>query len=170
MAYTFLQKAGIGIGRSRFEEELLAEAGAVRAAAEAAGVALELPVDHVCAAEFSADAKPSVHGPDVPPDLMALDIGPKTVEKFRARIAAAKTIVWNGPMGVFEFPAFAEGTRAIARAVADSDAWSVVGGGDSVAAVEQVGVEDRISHVSTGGGASLELLEGRVLPGVAALA
>jgi phosphoglycerate kinase len=169
MAYTFLKKAGVGIGDSRCEGDLLAEAGAVRADAAAAGIALELPRDHVCAAKLEAGAKGTVHGPDIPDGLMGLDIGPQTIAAYRARIEAARTIVWNGPMGVFEMPQFAEGTRALALAIADSDAWSVVGGGDSVAAVEQVGVADRISHVSTGGGASLELLEGRLLPGIAAL-
>ena len=130
---------------------------------------LLLPVDHVCAAELSADSPPSVHGPEIPDDLMGLDIGPATIENYRAVIARAKTIVWNGPMGVFEMPAFRQGTEAIARAVAAADAWSLVGGGDSVAAVELLGVTAGIDHVSTGGGASLELLEGKTLPGIAAL-
>ncbi len=169
MAYTFLAQDGTAIGASRCEPDLFEQAAAIRARAAARGVRLLLPSDHVCAAEFKADAAASVHGPAIPDGLMALDIGPATVAAFTEEIAAAKTIVWNGPMGVFEMPAFAAGTEAVARAVADSAAFSVVGGGDSVAAVEQVGVQDRVGHVSTGGGASLELLEGKTLPGIAAL-
>jgi len=170
MAYTFLAQQAIGIGTSMCEPELFEQAARVRERAAAKGVRLLLPSDHVCAAEFRADAPSSIHGPMVPDGLMALDIGPQTVTAFAEEIARARTIIWNGPMGVFEMPAFRKGTEAVARAVADSDAWSVVGGGDSVAAVELLGLADRISHVSTGGGASLELLEGKVLPGVAALA
>ena len=170
MAYTFLAAAGIGIGKSRCEADLLDKAREVRAMCAKKGVDLLLPVDHVCADRFAADAKPSIHGPGIPDDLMALDIGPQSIAAFRAAIAGAKTVIWNGPMGVFEMEAFRKGTEAIAHAVADSAAFSVVGGGDSVAAVELCGVQERIGHVSTGGGASLELLEGRVLPGVAALA
>ena len=119
--------------------------------------------------KFKADAPASVHGPDVPSDLMALDIGPASIEKYRSAIAGAKTIVWNGPMGVFEMEAFRKGTEAVALAVAEAAAWTLVGGGDSVAAAELLGITDRLDHVSTGGGASLELLEGKVLPGIAAL-
>ncbi len=169
MACTFLKQQGVGIGRSLCEDGLLAEAGAALAAAKQRGVNLQLPLDHICAAQLDAGSVPSVHGPDVPVDLMALDIGPETVKSYRSTIATAKTIVWNGPMGVFELPAFREGTNAIAQAVADADAWSLVGGGDSVAALELLGVTARINHVSTGGGASLELLEGKTLPGIAAL-
>jgi len=169
MAYTFLKQQGIGIGSSLCEDSLLAEAGAALAAAKANDVELLLPVDHVCAAELTADSPPSVHAPQIPDDLMGLDIGPATIESYRAVIARAKTIVWNGPMGVFELPAFRAGTEAIAQAVAAADAWTLVGGGDSVAAVELLGVTASIDHVSTGGGASLELLEGRTLPGIAAL-
>ncbi|MEM7205141.1 MAG: phosphoglycerate kinase [Planctomycetota bacterium] len=170
MAYTFLRAAGVGIGTSLFEPDLLDDARAIRARAAEKGVTLGLPVDHVCAAEFAATAPTSEHGPAVPDGLMGLDIGPQTVAAYRAEVARARTIVWNGPMGVFEMEAFAAGTFAVARAVADSEAFSVVGGGDSVAAVEKAGLADRIDHVSTGGGASLELLEGKTLPGVAALA
>ena len=134
-----------------------------------AGKEILLPTDHVCAAEFKADAETSVHEIEIPDGLMALDIGPETTKRYAAALADAKTIVWNGPMGVFEMEAFRKGTDAVAHAVADSAGFSVVGGGDSVAAVEQTGVADRIDHVSTGGGASLELLEGKELPGVAAL-
>jgi phosphoglycerate kinase len=169
MAYTFLKQQGVAIGKSRCETELLEEAGKVVEAARARGVKLLLPTDHVCAATFAEDAKPSVHGPGIPDDAMGLDIGPKSIDAFRAAIATAKTIVWNGPMGVFEWAAFAKGTEGVARAVAASKGFSVVGGGDSVAAIEQFGLEGDIDHVSTGGGASLELLEGRTLPGVAAL-
>jgi len=169
MAYTFLRQQGVDVGASLCETDLLDEARAVRERCAHQGVTLCLPVDHVCAAEFRADAEASVHGPGVPGGLMALDIGPRSIEQFAAEIANARTIVWNGPMGVFEMAAFRRGTEAVGRAVADSDCWSVVGGGDSVAAVELLGVADRISHVSTGGGASLELLEGKTLPGIAAL-
>ncbi|MFO1051802.1 MAG: phosphoglycerate kinase [Planctomycetota bacterium] len=170
MAYTFLAQGGIAIGKSRCEKELLDKAKEVRELCAARKVELLLPVDHVCADRFAADAKPAIHGPGIPDELMGLDIGPQSIARFRAAIAKAKTVVWNGPMGVFEMESFRKGTEAIAHAVADSAAFSVVGGGDSVAAVELCGVAGRIDHVSTGGGASLELLEGQVLPGIAALA
>jgi phosphoglycerate kinase len=169
MAYTFLAQMGWKVGKSLVEEELLAEAGRVLAQAKAAGKEIVLPQDHVCAAEFKADSPASVHAGDIPDHLMGLDIGPQSVRNCIAALQGAKTIVWNGPMGVFEMDAFSKGTEAVAKAVASSGAFSVVGGGDSVAAVEKMGVVDSISHVSTGGGASLELLEGKVLPGVAAL-
>ena len=130
---------------------------------------LLLPVDHVCAAELEADSPASVHTGDIPDGLIGLDIGPKTVQSYTGALEGAKTIVWNGPMGVFEMAAFCKGTEAVAHAVASSGAFTVVGGGDSVAAAEKLGITARLSHVSTGGGASLELLEGKVLPGVAAL-
>lgn len=170
MAYTFLAQAGIGVGTSKCEKDLLDRAREVRELCAKRKVQLLLPVDHVCADKFAADAKASVHGPAIPDGLMALDIGPKSVELFRAAIARARTVLWNGPMGVFEMEAFRKGTEAIARAVAESKAFTVVGGGDSVAAAELCGVAQKLSHVSTGGGASLELLEGQVLPGIAALA
>ncbi|MHC4516737.1 MAG: phosphoglycerate kinase [Planctomycetota bacterium] len=169
MAYTFLKQQGIPIGRSRCEDDVLDAARDALAAAKQQAVELMLPRDHVCANEIADSAQPSVHGPQIPDDLMGLDIGPQTIESYRTVIAKAKTIVWNGPMGVFELPAFRSGTEAIARAVAESEAWSLVGGGDSVAAVELLGVADKIDHVSTGGGASLQLLEGKTLPGLAAL-
>jgi phosphoglycerate kinase len=169
MAYTFLAEQGVPIGRSLCERDLVAKAAEVRARARAREVPLLLAQDHVCAAECAAGVPTTVHGPGVPEGAMALDIGPRTIEAFRAPIASAGTIVWNGPMGVFEIPEFRAGTEAIARAVAAAKGFSLVGGGDSVAAVEQLGVADRIDHVSTGGGAGLELLEGRILPGVAAL-
>lgn len=170
MAYTFQAAQGVATGKSRVEEDKLALAGRLLDAAERRNVPLLLPVDHICAAEFSADAQPvEVKERAIPADLMALDIGPKTVSMFTERIRAAKTVLWNGPMGVFEMKLFSEGTFAVARALAESDATTVIGGGDSAAAVHAAGVADRISHVSTGGGASLELLEGARLPGVAAL-
>ena len=169
MAYTFLRHQGVEIGDSMCEDDLLDDAGQVLTTAEEKGVRLLLPVDHVCAAEFKADAPTSVQGPAIPAGTMALDIGPKTVALFGAEIAAAKTLVWNGPMGVFEMPAFRAGTETIAKAVAASDSWSLVGGGDSVAAVEMLGVAESIDHVSTGGGASLALLSGKPLPGLTAL-
>jgi phosphoglycerate kinase len=169
MAYTLLRQQGIPVGKSLVEPELLDEAKRVKELAQQKGVQLLLPVDHVCAAEVKADSLPSVHGPGIPDGLMGLDIGPKTIAAYCKAIAGSKTIVWNGPMGVFEIDAFEKGTEAVARAVAASQAFSVVGGGDSVAAVEKFGLEGRIGHVSTGGGASLELLEGKVLPGIEAL-
>ncbi|MBX3463101.1 MAG: phosphoglycerate kinase [Planctomycetes bacterium] len=173
MAYTFLVRQGRKVGRSLVEADLVEAAGRVLAQAEAAGKQLLLPDDHVCAAEFNADAAASVHAGDIPDDLMGLDIGPATVRRYVAALGGARTVVWNGPMGVFELDAFCKGTEAVAMAVAAATAagaFTVVGGGDSVAAAEKLHITDKLSHVSTGGGASLELLEGKVLPGVAALA
>ena len=147
-------------------------ATAALAKAKAKGVKLLLPIDHVLADKFAADAKTQLFSGDgpFPADLMALDIGPATIDLFADEIADARTILWNGPMGVFELAPFAHGTNAIATVVAaNEEATSIVGGGDSVAAVHQAGVADRITHISTGGGASLEFLEGKTLPGVAAL-
>lgn len=173
MAYTFLKADGHPIGKSLVEDDKLDLAKRLREEAQKKKFALLLPVDHVVGAEFKPDTGTktvSVH--DTPDGWMGLDIGPKTIETYKQKIAGAKTIVWNGPMGVFEMPAFAKGTLAIAKAVADATtagATSIVGGGDSVAAVHQSGVADKISHISTGGGASLEFLGGRKLPGVEAL-
>ena len=170
MAYTFLKAQGHAVGTSRVEEDKLSLANDLLAKAAAKKLAIELPSDHVCATEFAATAKPvAVASVDIPPQLMGLDIGPQTCERFAAILERAATIFWNGPMGVFEWDAFSHGTMAVANAVADSRAVSVVGGGDSVAALTQSGRTADINHVSTGGGASLEMLEGRVLPGVAAL-
>jgi phosphoglycerate kinase len=170
MAYTFLKAQGRTVGTSLVEDDFAATASAFLDKAKKAGVEILLPVDHLVAAEFVETAKAElVDGIDIPAGTMSLDIGPKSIALFRDRIAKAKTIVWNGPMGVFEFPAFAKGTEEIAKAVAASKGITVVGGGDSVAAVNQFGLADRITHVSTGGGASLELLEGKQLPGVVAL-
>src|SRR5579883_765497 len=172
MAYTFLKAQGQEIGKSLLEADKLDLAKQLLAEAQQRKVKFLLPIDHVVASQVAADAvtrKIGV-GEVIPADQMALDIGLKTVELFSEEIDRAKTIVWNGPMGVFEMPPFAAGTNAIARAVADNaDAITIVGGGDSVAAVKKAGVQDRITHISTGGGASLEFLEGKVLPGVEAL-
>lgn len=169
MAYTFLKAQGHEIGKSLFEADKVELATKLLDDAKARGLKFLLPVDHVVADKFDANAKPETVT-EIPPDKLALDIGPKTVELFSAEIAKARTIVWNGPMGVFEFDHFAKGTRAIAKAVATTaGATSIVGGGDSVAAVHDAGVADKITHISTGGGASLEFLEGKKLPGVEAL-
>ncbi len=173
MAYTFFKAQGIGIGKSLVEDDKVELARRILADAKARGFRLMLPSDHVVASEFKADAKTQVLPvTQIPEGWMGLDIGPQTVAAFRAELMRAKTIVWNGPMGVFEMPAFAKGTLGVAEAVAaatDGGATSIVGGGDSVAAVHQAGVADKISHISTGGGASLEFLAGEKLPGVEAL-
>ncbi|MCR5732671.1 MAG: phosphoglycerate kinase [Sphaerochaetaceae bacterium] len=170
MAYTFLKVQGHEIGKSLFEEDYIETAKAFLAKAAEKGVKVILPVDHVCAAEFNENAAPVVvDGADVPADLLGMDIGPKTVAMIVDAVKSAKSVVWNGPMGVFEFAAFAKGTEEVAKALAASDAISVVGGGDSVAAINKFGLADKISHVSTGGGASLEFLEGKTLPGIKAL-
>jgi phosphoglycerate kinase len=172
MAYTFLRAKGQNTGKSLVEADKIEVAKQALEKAQQRGVRFLLPVDHVLADKFAPDAKTKLFSgnEDFPADWMALDIGPKTIELFSKEIASAKTIVWNGPMGVFEMPAFAKGTTAIAKAVAaNTRATSIVGGGDSVAAVHQAGVADKISHISTGGGASLEFLEGKKLPGVEAL-
>lgn len=173
MAYTFLKSEGVPVGKSLLESDKLDLAKKILTDAKAGGRKLLLPVDHVTAPEFKADAPAtSCDVKATPADRMGLDIGPETRTAYAAEIAKAKTIVWNGPMGVFEMPAFAKGTLEVAKAVAgatDAGATSIVGGGDSVAAVHQSGVTNRISHISTGGGASLEFLGGRKLPGVEAL-
>ena len=170
MAYTFSKAQGGEIGNSLLEADKLDYALEMIQKAKDKGVKLLLPVDTVCAKEFAADAEPmTVEAGKIPADRMGLDIGPKTVELFCGAVKDAGTIVWNGPMGVFEFPAFAVGTKAMAKALAESGAVTIIGGGDSAAAAEQLGFADRITHISTGGGASLEFLEGRELPGVACL-
>ena len=170
MAYTFIKAMGGTVGTSLLEADWLDYCNEMMAKAKEKGVKLLLPVDTLCAAEFSADAKPElVDTMAIPDDRMGMDIGPKTIELFSAAVQDAGTVIWNGPMGVFEFPAFAEGTRALAKALADTDAITIVGGGDSAAAVAQLGYADKMTHISTGGGASLEFLEGKELPGVACL-
>jgi phosphoglycerate kinase len=170
MAYTFLKAEGIEVGKSKVEDDKLESARALLDAARSSGKKFLLPSDHVVAEKFDAAAPAEVvHGVSIPADRIGLDIGPATRARYAQEIAGAKTIVWNGPMGVFEMPQFAEGTLAIAKAVAAASAVSIVGGGDSVAAVKKMGVADKISHISTGGGASLEFLSGLTLPGVAAL-
>ena len=169
MAYTFLKAQGHTIGKSLLEEDRLDYAREMVAKAEEKGVKLLLPLDNLCAAEFSASAEAVPSSQNVPDGFMGMDIGPKTVEAYSAAVKGAGTVVWNGPMGVFEFENFAEGTRAVARALAESGAITIVGGGDSAAAVEQLGFADKMTHISTGGGASLEFLEGKNLPGVACL-
>ncbi|MCA1849388.1 MAG: phosphoglycerate kinase, partial [Actinobacteria bacterium] len=167
MCFTFFRAQGYEIGNSLLEEDYLEEAERLM---DEAGDKLVLPVDVVVADALEEGAEGKTVGVDeIPPDKMGLDIGPRTVELFEGHISGAKTIFWNGPMGVFEIDAFAKGTEGVARAVAESNATSVIGGGDSVAAVRKLGLEDRMSHISTGGGASLEYVEGKELPGVAAL-
>ena len=170
MAYTFAKAQGGSIGKSLCEDDKLDYARQMIAKAQEKGVKLLLPTDTVAATEFAADAESRVVPTDaIPDDMEGLDIGPETVRLFCDAVRGAGTVVWNGPMGVFEFEKFAAGTRAMAQALADSGAVTIVGGGDSAAAVEQMGFADRITHISTGGGASLEFLEGKELPGVACL-
>jgi len=170
MAFTFYKAQGKEIGKSLLDEAGLDLTRNAVAKARELGVNLVLPVDVVVATEFANDAERKVVSVDnIPADWMGLDIGPKSIELFKQVIDEAKTIVWNGPMGVFEMPNFAVGTRAIAEALANASATTIIGGGDSAAAVEQMGFADKMSHVSTGGGASLEFLEGKELPGVVAL-
>ena len=170
MAFTFLAALGYGVGRSLLEADRLEAARAILARARSLGLRVRLPVDVVAApAPDSADGIRTVGVREIPDELMGLDLGPLTVAQFGAALQGAKTVVWNGPMGVFEKPAFAAGTLGVARAVAGSGAFSVIGGGDTIAAIRQAGVTDRIGYISTAGGAFLEFLEGRTLPGVAAL-
>lgn len=170
MAYTFMKAQGYEIGKSLLDEEGIAVAETVMKKASEKGVALLLPEDTVVADAFAADANSKVVGVGgIDAEWMGLDIGPKTIEKFCAAVKEAKMIVWNGPLGVFEMEKFAKGTRAVADAVAASKGVTIIGGGDTAAAVTQFGLDAKMSHVSTGGGASLEMLEGKVLPGVAAL-
>ncbi len=169
MAYTFLKAQGHSIGGSLVEEDLIDTAKQILADAKAKGVNFMLPTDNLAADKFDNDADVQVVGVEIPEGRMALDVGPDTVKAYAAEIAKAKTVVWNGPMGCFEMPTFAKGTFGVCEAVAASDAISIIGGGDSVAAVNQSGLADKMSHISTGGGASLEYLEGKVLPGVEAV-
>lgn len=170
MAYTFLAAKGYKIGKSLFEKEKLHTAKRILERAETRNISLILPVDHVIASACDANAIPkNTTDANVPEDMMGLDIGPRTQVAFSYIISTARTVFWNGPMGVFELAPFAKGTFALAKAIADSKSNSVVGGGDSVAAVKQSGLADKIGHISTGGGASLEFIEGKKLPGIKAL-
>ncbi|HZK19523.1 MAG TPA: phosphoglycerate kinase [Treponemataceae bacterium] len=173
MAYTFLKAQGHTIGKSLVEDDFIETAKQLLTAAAAKGVKIILPIDHIGAEDFSPNAKAvAIDATDIPANLMAMDVGPKTLQIYTETIGTAKSIVWNGPVGVFEFEAFAKGTSSVAHMVADATtngAISVVGGGDSVAAVNTFNLADKMSHVSTGGGASLEYLEGKTLPGIAVL-
>ena len=174
MAYTFLKAKGYGVGKSLLDETKIDYCKDMMAKAEAKGVKLLLPVDTVCIKDFpdpidAAVETVTVDADAIPADMEGCDIGPKTRELFANAVKGAKTVIWNGPMGVFENPTLAAGTLAVAQAMADSDAVTIIGGGDSAAAVEQMGLGDKMTHISTGGGASLEYLEGKVLPGVACL-
>ncbi len=174
MAFTFLKAKGYGIGKSLLDESKIDYCKDMMKKAEEKGVQLLLPVDTVCIKDFPSpiDAPVEtlvVNASQIPDDMEGCDIGPKTAELFAGAVKAAKTVIWNGPMGVFENPTLAAGTLAVAKAMAESDAVTIIGGGDSAAAVEQMGLGDKMTHISTGGGASLEYLEGKVLPGVAAL-
>jgi len=170
MAYTFLKAFGYNIGRSLLEEDKIELAKSLMEKAANKGITLMLPQDVVVAKEFKNDTEfRTVNIDSIPDDMEGLDIGEKTIKQFTEIIKSAKTIVWNGPAGVFEMENFNKGTYAIAKAMTESNATTIIGGGDSAAAVEKAGLADKITHVSTGGGASLELLEGKVLPGIAAI-
>jgi phosphoglycerate kinase len=171
MAYTFLKSRGVAIGRSLVEDDKLDAARTIEASAAKRGIRFELPIDHVVTDRLEAGAASEVLAIDDPSigSRLGVDIGPATAKRYASAIGDAKTVVWNGPMGVFEIEAFAAGTKAVARAVADVKGTTIIGGGDSIAAVKQAGIADRITHISTGGGASLEFLGGQTLPGVAAL-
>jgi phosphoglycerate kinase len=170
MAFTFLAAEGVEVGKSLVEPDRFDDVRAAQKLATDRGALIQLPEDVVVAAEVRADAERRTVGVDaIPRDMLGLDVGPRTVEEFARTIADARTILWNGPMGVFELEPFSAGTRGVAHAVAGSKAFSVVGGGDSLLAVKRLGLEDSFDHLSTGGGASLEFLEGKRLPGIAVL-
>lgn len=170
MAYTFLKAGGYSIGSSLVEEDKVQYAKVMMQKAESKGVKFLIPVDNIVADKFSAEAEPVVtESQNIADGYMGLDIGPKTCEIYKGAISTAKTIVWNGPMGVFEFKNFAKGTIAVAEAMSKVDGTTIIGGGDSAAAVNQLGFGDKMTHISTGGGASLEFLEGKLLPGIEAL-
>lgn len=167
MAYTFFKAKGYDVGKSLLEEDKVSLAASLIEKAKEKNVELLLPIDTVVAKEFAADAEHwTVNSSSIPDSTMGLDIGEKSREVFAEKIKDAKTVIWNGPMGVFEMPAFAKGTKEVAKALANSSATTIIGGGDSAAAVEQLGFADKMTHISTGGGASLEFLEGKVLPGI----
>ena len=167
MAYTFLKAKGVEVGRSLIEEERVALARDLINQAENLGIPLFLPIDHIAAEETKKN--PITVDGGIPPNLLGLDIGPKTISQFNQEIRKARMILWNGPVGLFEEEKFSQGTRSVAQALAEHDAISIVAGGDTVAAVMQAGVENKITHLSTGGGATLEFLEGKGLPGILAL-
>jgi phosphoglycerate kinase len=169
MAYTFYKAKGLAIGKSLCEEDRVEMAKDILNRAQASGIKLLLPVDNVVADDFSENANTKIAGENIEDGWMALDIGPETAKLYAKEIAGAKTVVWNGPMGCFEMAPFAEGTLAVAKAVAEADCISIIGGGDSVSAVNKSGLADKMTHISTGGGASLEFMEGKPLPGVLAL-
>ena len=170
MTYTFIKAMGGSIGKSLLEEDWLDYCRDMVKKAEEKGVKFLLPADTVCAKEFSADAEPIlVDSMSIPDDCMGMDIGPKSIAAYADAVKDAGTIIWNGPMGVFEFPTFAKGTEAVAKALSETNAITIIGGGDSAAAVQQLGYADKMTHISTGGGASLEFMEGKELPGVACL-
>lgn len=171
MAYTFLAARGVAVGDSRVESDRLELAGEILTRADSRNLDVLLPLDHVCGRTFDEGTESRVTDElEIPPGWMGLDIGPRTIESYRTRILKARTVIWNGPMGVFEWEAFSRGTMAVARACVEGEALSIVGGGDSAAAAAKSGLAGRFDHISTGGGASLELLEGKELPGLAALA
>ncbi len=170
MAYTFFKAKGYGIGTSICEDDKIDLAKSLLEKAEAKGVKLLLPVDNKAAKEFSNDSKYiEVASNEIPDDYMGMDIGSKTIENFKEVLKDAKTVVWNGPLGVFEFDNFAVGTNEVAKILGSIDAITIIGGGDSAAAIEKMGLADKMTHISTGGGASLEFLEGKILPGIACL-
>lgn len=169
MAYTFLKAQGKTIGKSKLEEDKLDIARSILEKAHAQRVTIALPVDNIVSDRLDVQASSTLVGENIPADKMGLDIGPKTIENFKAILRDAKTIIWNGPLGVFEYPQFSRGTEEIAKYIATLKATSIIGGGDTAAAVVRFGVSDKMSHVSTGGGASLEFLEGKELPGIVAL-
>jgi phosphoglycerate kinase len=167
MAFTFVAAQGYEVGKSILEEDKIGLAKELMKKAEEKGVDLVLPLDYKVAEEFSNDSEwKTVSYENIPSDYMGLDIGEKSIELFSKLIKEAKTVIWNGPMGVFEFDNFAEGTEEICKVLAENDIISIIGGGDSAAAVKKAGLEDSMTHISTGGGASLEFMEGKVLPGI----
>lgn len=169
MAYTFLKSQGKEIGKSKLEEDKIGVAKDILEKAKQKNVQILLPIDNVCVNDIKLYTEVKTVGEEVPQDLIAVDIGPKTIEKFKSALANAKTIVWNGPMGIFEIDKFSVGTKEIAEFIAGLDATTIIGGGDTAAAVAKFGLEDKMTHISTGGGASLEFLEGKSLPGITAL-
>ncbi|MBL7198445.1 MAG: phosphoglycerate kinase [Candidatus Omnitrophica bacterium] len=169
MAYTFLKAQGKEIGKSKLEQDKLDIAKEILKKAQENNVQISLPIDNICVKEIKADAEVTISGESIPSDLIAVDIGPNTIKEFKQALADAKTVVWNGPMGIFEMDKFSTGTKEIANFIANLDATTIIGGGDTGAAIAKFGLESKMTHISTGGGASLEFLEGKTLPGIAAL-